>query len=116
MIIIPKNFIETSFSLSALGVGNLAWKRKDILKLIKDDCLSEKYILGGDVLEITHSNEIKHTYDNWSIDKKNFENYFDFIKRSKLETEKYILRYNENNRNIIYALVLSEQIPVDLEI
>ena len=116
MITIPEIFLEKSFSLSSIGVGNLAWKRKDILNFIKDDCLIEKYILGVDVLEIINNIDIQHTYDSFSIDRIDSENYFDFIVRSKLECEIFILNYKENNRNIIYALILSEQIPVDLDI
>nr|BFD33028.1 hypothetical protein GTC16762_26460 [Pigmentibacter ruber] len=41
MISVTEIFIEKSFSLSYIGVRNLAWKRKDILNFIKDDCLIE---------------------------------------------------------------------------
>lgn len=97
--------------LHSLGVDNWALSKDQALLTLTYFKRMGVPVIGGDVYAIKNG-EIEHTYDSWYCEeKKNDEEYSEFVKRSVDHAEKYILKYNiADDRKIFFSLVCFQAI------
>ena len=106
---LPETLINKAISLADLGVADLAWTRLDVFEIIKELDESNVAVLGGDVLK-KEDTKYKYNYDNWHSDIEPGEQWDDYAKRSRKETQEYLKRYPDPGDNTyIYSLVLTDK-------
>ncbi len=106
---LPEALIKKAISLADLGVADLAWTRLDVFEIIKELSDPNVAVLGGDVLKKEDA-KYKYTYDNWHCDIRQGEEWDDYAKRSRKETEEYLKIYPDTGDNVyVYSLVFTDK-------
>src|SRR5690625_4975332 len=92
----PSQLFEKGYSLEEIGFNEMAWKGKDVKRVIEFLVEEGFPILGGDVY--TLKNEVfTPTYDGWFLNKDEGSSWEDFVLRSKEKALKYIDDYENND-------------------
>ncbi|MDE6761315.1 MAG: hypothetical protein K2J90_11645 [Lachnospiraceae bacterium] len=100
--ILPYDVVEAGLNLEYIGRFEYAWKKDEIIIILK--ILGEKGIpvLGGDIYKIIDG-RVESTYDSWFI---NNDGASDFVERSLDKAISYIEKYEHiNGDEYVYALV-----------
>lgn len=99
---LPPDILGRGYSLAHLGIGEMAWKRDEIVSIIQILRKNNIPVLGGDVYKILNG-KIEITYDNWYM---NDDGNSDFAERSLNKVVSYIEEYESANGNdFVYTLV-----------
>lgn len=106
---IKDKILNNAISLTQLGINDLAWEKKDALRLIETLMQDEIAILGGDVYKV-EGKKITPTYDSWYCDRVPSEKPEKYNTRSKLKALDYIKNYPEKEQKILFSLVFSEYV------
>lgn len=93
---LPPDILRKGYSLEHLGIGEIAWRKDEIISIIK--ILNKKKIpvLGGDVYKVING-KIEITYDNWYMDNDGKP---DYVEKSLSKVITYIGEYESVNGNI----------------
>lgn len=83
---------KKGISLKDLGVEESGLYRDDALRAIEQFRISSVPILGGDVY-FELEGGLQPAYANWHVDRSETESLGDFVARSCLHAEKYILSF-----------------------
>lgn len=99
---LPLDILKKGYSLEQLGIGEIAWRKDEIISIIKILNKNNIPVLGGDVYKIIND-KIEITYDNWYM---NNDGNSDFVERSLIKVVSYIGEYESaNGNNFVYTLV-----------
>jgi hypothetical protein len=98
----PKELIKLAYNLEPIGIAEIAWKSKDIIKVV-DFFVDKGYaILGGDVYSL-NGKELESTYDNWYINNPLSQS---LLEESRKKACKYIDEHVKNNGDYyVYSIV-----------
>ncbi len=102
--ILPEELYRKAINLEDIGIHEVAWRYKEILKVIEVLVQNKYVILGGDVYSYKN-NTLNCTYDNWYLDKTQDRS---LIENSSAKATEYIKEYvNKNGENdYVYSLVI----------
>ena len=107
--VIPQELFAKSISLEKMGVNSIAWKKEDALEVVKVLSGKNYIILGVDALSVA-GEEITYTYDNCPTDNKlkKLTEWSEKVRISAAISSKYISRYREGKRTVLYLLVVAD--------
>ena len=107
--VLHPSMIDSSITLEALGIDELAWRFEDVHHVI-DYLVDNGYaILGGDVYSLL-GNEINSTYDGWYLDRDVIVTWNNYMVQSKVFAHEYINSYHtKNGEHYCYSLVYSKE-------
>lgn len=97
--------MDSVFNLNELGIKDVAYPKREALRMI--NCFKEQGIpvLGGDVFLLKGNTPIL-TYDNWYCDKNPQESDQEYVFRSCRKAYEYVSTYNSNDSNkVLFCLV-----------
>ena len=110
--ILPNWLLEMGYSATNIGLSGIGFDYKCLPSVLK--CLSRNNIaiLGGDVLYIEYDGlRMNEGAENWYTDILHEEQYSVFIKRSFINTIKYV-RQNKY-RNVVYIMTVVNEKEFD---
>lgn len=102
---ILSSFLSKGISLVNMGINEICWAYDDILDIINYLYKKEYAILGGDVL-VKNNGSIQYTYDNWYVEKKEYESLSKYLKRCRDESINYINKYVQLNNEDLYFVIV----------
>jgi len=106
----PENvqkILSIGLSLEHQGVHNWALPSVNIRGVIEQLEMEKVGILGGDVYMIS-GGELHPNYDSWHCEKGSEESDCDFVRRSLIETQRYVDNYTQNiSSDAFFVLVPS---------
>jgi hypothetical protein len=112
---LPEEVKRSLYSLSGLGIPDLAWSLDDIsdvLRALKDTGLA---ILGGDVYA-QEAGRVRPTFDSWHCDRDRAESYGEYVRRCWQSAWEYTLTYpREVGHDRYVSLVFSDDPGVGLK-
>lgn len=110
---IIKKILQNAILLEEQDIGDLAWKKEDLIQLVNSLMDDDIIILGGDVYKIDEE-DLTFLGDNWSCTPKENETRDVYAKRSKIITLEYVNKYPIKPREkIIFSMTFNEQIAFD---
>lgn len=107
----PSDLLENAVDLISLGVKDIGWYQDDV-QIVLDTFLKNDFgVLGGDILELKEDNLIKYTLDSWYIDKKDNQNWTEYVSESvNYASERigfYCSRFSD--KKLIFNLVVANE-------